>query len=194
MELSKTKVAKLAKVFTHVSRTHIKVDARDYKTELRFLKHIEEVNSENERLHNLPMPIYIEIELTWRKSYYGWCPRATMRWCDTNKEWHYDKNAGYAGGYGYDKHSAAVAEALNKNCKNWLYSIRKKNKKKAPYGIAFYEGSFPFFEGGVGMSCYPPIMEWLGWKFKHVAWSDTYDKYVMVDKRYVKLYVKDYML
>lgn len=186
MELSKRKVADLAKVFTHISKNRILVDARDYKTERGFLKHIESLNTENERLHNLPMPVYIVIELKWHKNIYGWCPRAYMRWCDTDDNWHYDDNAGYAGGYGYDKTSSAVAEALNKNCKNWLYSVRKKSTKHKPYGIAYYKGSFPFFEGGVGISCYPPIMEWLGWKFNTVASSDTYDKFVMVNKKYIK--------
>ena len=192
MELSKRKVAELAKVFTHVSKNYILVDARDYKTERGVLKHIESLNAENERLHNLPLPVYIEIELNWHKNIYGWCPRATMRWCDAERKWHYDDNAGYAGGYGYDKTSSAVAEALNKHCKNWLYSIRKKSTKHKPYGISFYQGSFPIFEGGVGINCYVPIMEWLGWKFRRVANSKTYEKYVMADKKYIKKFKDEF--
>jgi len=191
MELSKKKVVELAKVFTHVSRNTIIVDARDYKTERGFLKHIESLNSENERLHNMPMPVYIEVELNWHKNIYGWCPRASMRWCDVERKWHYDEKAGYAGGYGYDKTSAAVAEALNKHCKNWLYSIRNRRTKNKPYGLSYYNGSFPIFEGGVGISCYKPVMEWLGWKFKHVASTETYDKFIMFDKRYRKLFIDE---
>lgn len=182
MKLSKKRVAELSKEFPHVSKSYISCYASNYKTERGFFKHLASKNTANEQEHNAPMPIYIEIELTWRKSLYGWCPRASMRWEDESGEWHYDDNAGYAGGWGYDKHSAAVAEALNNHCKNWLYSIRRKSLKKKPYGISYYKGSFPRFEGGVGMSCYPAIMAWLGWNFKHVAWTDTYDKYVFVKK------------
>lgn len=191
MELSKKKAAELAKTFTHVSKNTIIVDARDYKTERGLLIYLRHLNEDNEKIHNLPMPVYIEIELVWRKGQYGWCPHASMRWRDADEHWHCDHNAGYAGGCGYDKTSSAVAEALNKHCKNWLYSIRNRRTKNKPYGLSYYNGSFPIFEGGVGISCYKPVMEWLGWKFKHVASAKTYDKFIMFDKRYGKLFIDE---
>lgn len=186
MKATKKQISQWAKEFPHVSKSYIKCYAEDYKTERGYYNHLKKENEYNERVHAQPLPIYIEIELTWRKTVYGWCPRAEMRWEDTEGHWHYDNNAGYASGYGYDKHSAVVAEALNKHFKNWLYSIRKKSTKNKPYGISYYEGSFPSFEGGVGMSCYPRIMDWIGYNMKHVASTETYDKWVIVKKSEVK--------
>ena len=184
MKLTKKQLNKWAKEFPHVSKTYISAYATDYKTERGYYNHLKRKNEENEREHNEPLPVYVEIELTWRKSVYGWCPRAEMRWQDANGGWHYDENAGYAGGYGYDKHSAAVADALNKHFKNWLYAVRNKSLKKKPYGISYYKGSFPRFEGGVGMVCYPRIMDWLGYSMRHVADRKTYDKWVIIEKKH----------
>ena len=182
MKATKKQLNEWAKEFPHVSKSYISCYASDYKTERGYYNHLKKRNEERAAMHAQPLPIYIEIELTWRKSYYGWCPRAEMRWEDANGSWDYDNNAGFAGGYGYDKHSTAVANALNKHFKNLLYSVRNRNFKKAPYGIHKYEGSFPSFEGGVGISCYPSIMDWLGYKMKCVASTDTYDKWVIVKK------------
>ena len=41
---------------------------------------------------------------------------------------------------------------------------------------------FPYFEGGVGMSCYSSIAAFLGGKMEHVADTKTYDKYVFTFK------------
>lgn len=188
MELTKKQINEFAKEFAHVSKTTIKVDARDYKTMRGVRNHLASINEVLEQKHNEPMPLYIDMDVTWRRTAWGWCPRVSMRWEDASGAWHLDNNAGYASGCGYDKHSAAVAEALNKHFKNLLYASRNRDFKKAPYGIPKYKGSFPYFEGGVGMSCYPIIMDWLGYKMKHVAWTDTYDKWIIVKKGMEKRY------
>lgn len=186
MELTKKKLNELAKTFVHIQKKEIESRAKDYKTERGLIKHLTEFNAHMEEEHNKPLPVYIEIEIEWKKSRtWGNCPRAYMRWEDADGNWHYMENAGYASGYGYDKHSAVVAEALN-HFKNLRYAVRNKDFKKSPYGICKSEYTYCYFEGGVGMSCYPRIMDWLGYKMTHVADARTYDKWVIIDKKHEK--------
>lgn len=186
MELTKKRLNEFAKTFTHLTKKGIASCANDYKTERGLLKYLERANAEDEASHNKPLPIYIEIEVEWKHSRtWGWCPRASMRWEDAKGEWHYIENAGYASGWGYDKHSTVVAECLNR-FKNLRYAVRNKNFKRAPYGICKSDYTYCYFEGGVGMSCYPSIMDWLGYNMRHVADGKTYDKWVIIDKKHEK--------
>ena len=183
MELTKKQIAAFARQYPHVSKRTIEVDARDYKTERGLINHIAKTNAKNEARHNEPLPRHIVIQVEWSKNrIWGFNPTASVRWCDVNGCWHYSEKCGRASGWGYDKHSAAVAEALNKCFPNILYSIRKRKLDKAPYGLAHYEGMFPFFEGGVGMSCYPKIFNWLGYKMNHIVDHKSYDEWV-IDKK-----------
>lgn len=182
MKLTKKRLSELAKEFTHIQKKEIERRANDYKIERGLLNYLKTKNAKEEEEHNKPLPIYIEIDVEWKKSNtWGLCPRTSMRWEDAAGEWHYIDNAGYASGWGYDKHSSAVAEALN-HLKNLRYAVRNKDFKKSPYGIRKSDYTYCYFEGGVGMSCYPSIMEWLGYKMKHVASAKTYDKWVIVKK------------
>lgn len=183
MNLTKKQVREYAKAYPHITAKDIEYKANDYKTERGFVKWLTNANAEAEEEHNKPLPIYIKLEVEWRRStMWGYNPSVDMRWEDANGEWHYMEKAGCASGCGYDKHSAAVASALNKHFKNLLYSIRNKRTTNKPYGISYYEGSFPSFEGGVGMECYPKIFQWLGFEMRHVANGNTYDKWVIVKK------------
>lgn len=182
MELTKKRLNEFAKTFTHIQKKEIASRANDYKTERGLLNYLERTNAEEERAHNVPLPIYIEIEVEWKKSHtWGWCPRASMRWEDAEGRWNYIDDAGYASGWGYDKHSTVVAECMN-HFKNLRYAVRNKNFKKSPYGISKSDYDYCYFEGGVGMSCYPAIMSWLGYEMKHVADGKTYDKWVIIKK------------
>lgn len=186
MEITKKRLNELAKEFTHIQKAEIASMAKMYKTERGMLNGLEAYNKLMEEEHNKPLPIYIELGVEWHKSRtWGLCPRVSMRWEDEIGKWHYIEKAGYASGYGYDKHSAAVAEALNR-FKNLRYAVRNKDFKKAPYGIFKSEYTYSYFEGGVGMSCYPKIMNWLGYKMTHVADGKTYDKWVIVKKSELK--------
>jgi hypothetical protein len=182
MELTKKRLNEFAKTFTHLTKKEIASRANDYKTERGLLKYLERANAEDEESHNKPLPIYIELDVNWkRSSVWGYNPSVDMRWEDADGHWHYLEKAGYASGCGYDKLSAAVAEALNR-FKNLRYAVRNRDFKKSPYGIRKSDYSYCYFEGGVGMSCYPSIMDWLGYEMKHVAWNDTYDKWVIIKK------------
>ena len=182
MKLTKKHVREYAKAYPHITAKDIEYKANDYKTERGFVKWLTNANAEAEEEHNKPLPVYITLEVEWKRSaMWGYNPSVDMRWEDANGNWHYMEKAGCASGWGYDKHSTAVAEALN-HFKNLRYAVRNRNFKKAPYGIRKCEYNYCFFEGGVGMSCYPRIFDWLGYDMKCVANGKTYDKWVIVKK------------
>lgn len=182
MKLTRKQVNEYSKVYTYITKKEIANFADDYKTLRGVENALSRINSEMETEINKPLPIRIELDVNWKRSQtWGHNPSVDMRWEDASGEWHYEERAGYASGCGYDKHSSAVAMALNKFI-NLRYSVRNKNFKKSPYGIYKSEYSYCYFEGGVGMSCYPRIMDWLGYDMKHVAWTDTYDKWVITKK------------
>ena len=182
MELTKKQIREYAKMFPHLMADRIENRAKEFKTERGLLKHLEEYNRREEAAHNEPLPIYIELDVEWKRSAtWGYNPSVDMRWEDAEGYWHHLEKAGRASGWGYDKHSAAVAEALN-NFKNLRYSIRKRDFRKAPYGIHKCSFGYSAFEGGVGMECYPKIFQWLGFEMRHVANSNTYDKWLIIKK------------
>ena len=155
-----------------------------YKTERGLRNYLAKCNDEEKSKCEAPFVYRLEINVTWRKSIWGWCPRAEARWNDDDG-WHYDRNAGYASGCGYDKHSAAVAEVCNKILTRNAYLKRRKLCKStkegnAPYGLCMHANTLvPSFEGGIGMSSYYFIMEFLGGKLEHIAEGKTYDKWVI---------------
>lgn len=182
MELTKKKIREYAKMFPHLMPDRIDDRAKEFKTERGLLKHLEEYNRREEAAHNEPLPIYIVLDVEWKRSaIWGYNPSVNMQWRDAEGHWHFLEKAGSASGCGYDKHSAAVASALNR-FKNLRYSIRKRDFRKAPYGIHKCDFGYSAFEGGVGMECYPKIFQWLGFEMRHVANSNTYDKWVIVKK------------
>ena len=79
---------------------------------------------------------------------------------------------GSASGCGYDKLSAATAEALNKSdaVLKVLYTLYekalRKDKKATPHNAIAYGAGYetPYFEGGVGYSCHDTIFRKFGAK------------------------------
>lgn len=91
---------------------------------------------------------------------------------------------GHAGGYGYDKTSAAVAEAFNKDdvMLKVLYDLKEKglsggqddnsdtsitrhdNRYIIGYGSGY--SVLPYYEGGVGIECYQSILNKAGYNFQ----------------------------
>lgn len=130
---------------------------------------------------------YIDINISWKKSScYGSHPTAEAR---TNNGF----TSGHAGGWGYDKESAAVAEAFNKNNSilKSLYSLKEKalqagqsdasrtactgvdNRNICGYGSGY--SIIPYFEGGVGVNCFWAILEKCGFKcFAHYGKHETF--------------------
>lgn len=101
----------------------------------------------------------IELLTTWTKSYtWGLNPHTE---CFVND---YDRTNGKASGCGYDKLSASCAEALNQNnsVMKKLFSLADEAFSKGiiyreyiGYGTGY--DILPYFEGGVGFSCFDYI-------------------------------------
>lgn len=128
------------------------------------------------------------VEMEWkRSSYWGNCPSVELF---ANGVIY----SGRASGCGYDKASAAIAEALNKspeimkalyiaaeaaltegkhytrtsgNCVSW--------REILGYGSGY--SVLPYFEGGVGVSAFETIFKNCGFKFRNVASGKRFDVY-----------------
>ena len=156
-----------------------------YKTERGLKNHLAKLNEEERAMCEAPFIFRLEIEISWRKSRtWGLCPRAEARWYDGDG-WHYESDAGYANGCGYDKHSEVVARVCNKILTRNAYLKRRKlrkavNEGNAPYGLRMDNFSLvPSFEGGIGMNSYYPVIKFLGGKLEHIAEGKFYDKWVI---------------
>ena len=176
----------LKKMFPYILNGELDYELRHkrnkYKTEKGFLAHLKKVNEENERIATMPDVVRIRIDIEWKRNRtWGWCPRAEY-WVSF-ADGSYDKGTAYASGCGYDKHSTVVAEIFNKCCKGMLW--RKRNSRTdAPYGINHAgknhdKDYMPYFEGGVGISCYPRITKWLGGKWIENGSGKTYDGHIV---------------
>ena len=124
----------------------------------------------------------IEISIEWKKStVWGYNPHAKIDFYIFNGVYHEFKTfTGSASGCGYDKRSAAIAEAFNK-CdilKALLYQKENERLKKAPekarrdyigYGAGY--GALPYIEGGVGFGAQAEILKNLG--FKNVCFNES---------------------
>lgn len=126
----------------------------------------------------------IAINVDWVKnSTWGYNPHATVY---TNTS---GAKEGRASGCGYDKESAAIAEALNKNndILKLLYTFKNKkmtaNKTNSRdllgYGSGY--GVLPYFEGGVGASSLMNIFKKLGYNVQEYH-TDKNDFYTITKK------------
>ena len=99
-------------------------------------------------------------------------------------------SSGSIGGCGYDKESTAVAKSLNNSLsfrkllcefKNMSKNIDVCNREAFGYGVSYgYTGALiPYFDGGVGCSCYEKIFEKLGYKMQKIACGKTFDVYTI---------------
>lgn len=137
------------------------------------LKRIETIAQSNETITN------INISINWvRNSTWGYNPHATIT---TNLG---TITEGKVSGCGYDKESAAIAEALDKNndilkllyiAKNKKMTFKNNNNHELlGYGSGY--GVLPYFEGGVGAGSLMDIFKNLGYNVReyHTDKSDFY--------------------
>lgn len=102
----------------------------------------------------------IAIHVEWKRSTtWGYNPHASVIVNQANRY------TGSASGCGYDKRTAAIAEAANKSAvlQRMLYTLKEKaleSGEKMPYGAG--SGVIPYFEGGVGMSSYRELFRRCG--------------------------------
>lgn len=122
---------------------------------------------------NAPDLTFMNVNVKFvRSATWGYNPHATV---STNFGTFYGK----ASGCGYDKESAAVAQALNQNASvmKVLYSLKEKALEKGisdnrtALGCGSY-GVVPYFEGGVGVGCFWKILKQAGFEI-----HETYGKH-----------------
>jgi len=147
-----------------------RIDKSSEKKIASKLSHLLEVEQANDFT-------YFNISVEWKKS---------SMWGSNPRGDGYDYNgiygSGSIGGCGYDKLSTAVANVLNQSLalKKAMYLLKEKNIDK-PLRELFGYGSgyeiLPYFEGGVGVSCYPRIFETIGFNFRQTGNGKMYDSF-----------------
>lgn len=139
-----------------------------------------------ENIENAPDVSIVKIAVDWKKSStWGMNPHAEVSTVD-------GVFRGFASGCGYDKLSAAVASALNQSSAilKLLYEAKEKalaengnDKEKAFAAVGYGSGASciarPYFEGGVGVSCYKAIFEGLGYTWQDIASGKNYDVFLI---------------
>lgn len=139
-------------------------------------KEIEKKLALLEAVANAPEVDYITVNVKYRRSStWGYNPAVEVITSGES-----DIFRGYASGCGYDKESTAVADAFNKSLGilKVLYTLKEKaleagesdksktactghnNKNCVGYGAGY--SVIPYFEGGVGVSCFWDILKKAG--------------------------------
>lgn len=132
---------------------------------------------------------YGYVNEVWNRSRtWGWNPRAEVATEEA------DTFVGTASGCGYDKASAAIAEALNKS-RSMLKVLYVAAEKALAEGKTFTRANsatvswrdilgygsgysaLPYFEGGCGVSCFETIFKNCGYRFAQVASGKRFDAY-----------------
>ena len=133
-----------------------------------------EIEKRFDRLHEVEeveAPAAVSVVVEWRKNRtWGMNPRARVA---------AERVATYgsASGCGYDKQSAAIANAMNQNPEilKILYDHAEAGET-FPYGVDVWAG-LPSFAGGCGISCFYSIFEACGYTFRQVASGKAFDVY-----------------
>lgn len=114
------------------------------------------------------------IEINWKKSsVWGMNPTASAKIIYKDGTIRNSRNY-TCSGCGYDKESTVVANMLNEHLNYMLWNARNDSKHvNVPYGVRFNDEYCHSFSGGVGMSCYYNIAEFLGGKLETVINGKT---------------------
>ncbi|WP_162127451.1 hypothetical protein [Flavobacterium phycosphaerae] len=88
--------------------------------------------------------------------------------------------SGSISGCGYCKLSTAVAEVLNQipQFLKLMYQLKNKKfkvKNHELFGYGSGYGILPYFEGGVGVSCYGKIFNAIGYQFRTISSGKLFD-------------------
>jgi len=131
------------------------------------------------------------LTIEWKKNrMYGNNPNleAEVRFHDGT----YDRSPIFkCSGCGYDKISTVVAQAFNHYLLYKLWAMTPEqvkgghgtgDKGKAPYGINCYSPDHRHFGGGIGISCYPAISEYIGGQWETLASGKTFDVFRYTDE------------
>lgn len=162
------------------------------RIEANFSKRLTRTIEKIEHAENAPELLSIDISVEWKKNRtWGTNPTAKVRaWTGSYST---ETGTGTASGCGYDKESAAIADALN-SCPSVLSALyevaeqigarKEEYREKIGYGSGY--SILPYFEGGVGVSCYYQIFESMGYTMRHTASGKTFDVYTVAKKEGTK--------
>lgn len=127
----------------------------------------------------------VTVSVEWAKSrLWGYNPTATVCTFPAGR-----RSVGRASGCGYDKESAAIAAALNdqKSVLKVLYSMAesaieagKSYRDFIGYGSGY--SAIPYFEGGVGSSCFWSIFDRAGYRARSTGSGKTFDCWTITKK------------
>jgi hypothetical protein len=168
----------LKKMFPYMTEEELESDMQNNEW-IKLEKFLEQERKTNEgyRIHaERPDVKRLRIHVQWKKSA-TWGRNPHVHFSCHFQDGTYTSGDDTCGGCGYDKESTVIARIFNQCCSGMLW--RKRNSKKnTPYGIHRGKGwYFPNFAGGVGVSCYPSITEFLGGKWECVDSGKDYDSY-----------------
>lgn len=119
------------------------------------------------------LPDCVSVGVEWKKNAtWGYNPTATI--CAAKR-----RTEGKASGCGYDKGSAAIAEACNLNPEIMRILYEHAEKGGAfPYSVHTFAG-LPSFDGGCGVSCFGPVFAACGYTWRNVASGKLYDAFTI---------------
>lgn len=150
-----------------------------YKTERGVLGRLQRLNDSAKKIIETPNIKCLEVRITYRKSRTWNCvPTAYYSVVFDDNTRSGGKSSSQTG-CGYDKTSSALAEVFNDVAKGMAYRKRKKQEK--PYGIGKDLNDLPYFEGGIGESCYFKIARFLGLK-KNVVHRGSVENFYTFSK------------
>ena len=170
----------LTGMFPYMSKDELERDCNENEW-VKLEKFLEQERRKNEGYRvraEQPDVVRLVMNTEWRKSStWGNCPH--INWTCQFADGSYKSGNETVGGCGYDKESTCMAEIFEA-CLNgmlWRKSRKRGGMKDKPYGV--HTGWFVGFDGGVGVSCYYRIAEWLGGKMEHTGWTDRTDSYIV---------------
>ncbi len=125
---------------------------------------------------NAPELEDLTVCVEWAKNRtWGANPTATV----TVNHDHRTETTGHASGCGYDKESAAIANAMNANAAvlRILYTHAEKGGKFA-YSVYTFAG-LPYFDGGCGVSCFRNVFDGCGYRWENATHRKHFDMYTL---------------
>ena len=161
-----------------------------------FLDRYKKAIKKAEEVAAAPTLTACRVSVEWKKSrVWGYNPSVTVdAWTvDADGAQECTATTGRASGCGYDKQSAAIAEAFNASpaILKALYNAdekrlkgRESRKQSRRDFIGYGSGcsARPYFEGGCGVSVFYKIFENCGYTFEQVASGKTFDAYKITKK------------
>lgn len=183
-------------ILKEIKKEYVELIERNANEKKYFIDCYKKAIKNAEEVAAAPTLTACRVSVEWKKSNtFGYNPHATIDAltvaADGAQE--YTTTTGRASGCGYDKQSAAIAEAFNAspailkvlyNAEEKRLKWRESRKQSRRDFIGYGSGSSarPYFEGGCGVSVFYKIFESCGYTFEQVASGKTFDAYNITKK------------